>query len=93
MTEQHTGQSIIESREDSHGDYQVQAALSQAQKELFRASPGWERLAPHQRETLDMICVKMSRILNGDPNTADHWLDMAGYATLSHNVLTKGTHL
>jgi len=93
MSDTHTAQSVIESREESHGDYRVQAALSQAQKDLLRASPGWERLAPDQRETLDMICVKMSRVLNGDPNTADHWLDMAGYATLVHNHLTKGTPL
>lgn len=39
-------------------------------------------LAPDQREALDMICHKLARILNGDPNYADSWVDIAGYAKL-----------
>ena len=35
-----------------------------------------------QREALDMICHKIGRIVNGDPNYADSWHDIAGYATL-----------
>lgn len=33
-------------------------------------------------EALEMICVKMARILNGDPLYADNWVDIAGYAKL-----------
>lgn len=29
-----------------------------------------------------MICHKMARIINGDPNYRDSWDDVAGYATL-----------
>jgi hypothetical protein len=29
-----------------------------------------------------MIMHKVARILNGDPNYADNWIDIAGYATL-----------
>jgi hypothetical protein len=29
-----------------------------------------------------MICHKIARILNGDPNYADSWVDIAGYAQL-----------
>jgi len=35
-----------------------------------------------QQEALDMICHKIGRILNGDPNYADSWHDIAGYAQL-----------
>lgn len=35
-----------------------------------------------QREALDMIFHKIGRILNGDPNYADSWIDIAGYAKL-----------
>tara|TARA_R110000868_G_scaffold155324_3_gene381732 strand:- start:1272 stop:1856 length:585 start_codon:yes stop_codon:yes gene_type:complete len=35
-----------------------------------------------QALALYMICQKMARIANGDPNHADSWLDIAGYATL-----------
>lgn len=39
-------------------------------------------LDPDQREALDMICHKIARIINGDPNYADSWVDIAGYAKL-----------
>ena len=29
-----------------------------------------------------MIFAKVGRILNGDPNYADSWIDIAGYAKL-----------
>jgi hypothetical protein len=40
------------------------------------------KLAPDQREALAMIANKLGRILNGDPNYADSWMDIAGYAKL-----------
>ena len=46
----------------------------------MRLMPGWKNLLPHQRESLDMIQHKISRILNGDPNIVDSWADIAGYA-------------
>jgi hypothetical protein len=39
-------------------------------------------LTPSQQESLDMIFHKIGRILNGDPNYADSWVDIAGYAKL-----------
>lgn len=39
-------------------------------------------LAPDQQEALDMICHKLGRIINGDPDYADSWVDIAGYAKL-----------
>lgn len=39
-------------------------------------------LAADQQEALDMICHKIGRILNGDPDYADSWHDIAGYAQL-----------
>lgn len=41
-----------------------------------------DHLAPDQQEALDMICHKIGRILNGDPDYADSWHDIAGYAQL-----------
>lgn len=43
---------------------------------------GWFKLAPDQAEALEMIAQKIARILAGDPNYADSWHDIAGYATL-----------
>lgn len=42
----------------------------------------WQLLAPDQREALEMLQHKVGRILNGDPDYADSWRDIAGYAQL-----------
>lgn len=44
-------------------------------------------LAYDQQEALDMICHKIARIVNGDPNYADNWHDIGGYAQLVANRL------
>jgi hypothetical protein len=41
-----------------------------------------DHLAPDQQEALDMICHKIGRIINGGPDYADSWHDIAGYAQL-----------
>lgn len=40
------------------------------------------RLDADQKEAIDMIFHKIGRIVNGDPNYADSWIDIAGYAQL-----------
>ena len=40
------------------------------------------RIVADQLEALDMIFSKIARIINGDPNYADSWHDIAGYAKL-----------
>jgi len=39
-------------------------------------------LANDQQEALDMICHKIGRIVNGDADYDDSWIDIAGYAQL-----------
>ena len=39
-------------------------------------------LAPDQYEAMDMIMHKVGRIVNGDPDYDDSWVDIAGYAQL-----------
>ena len=41
-----------------------------------------KELQADQAEALHMICHKIARIINGDPDYADNWVDIAGYATL-----------
>lgn len=40
------------------------------------------KLTSSQAEALHMIFHKIGRILNGDPDYADSWVDIAGYAQL-----------
>ena len=49
-----------------------------------------KRLADDQQEALDMICHKIGRIVNGDPDYADSWVDIAGYAKLVADRLETG---
>ena len=77
-----TIQEILKEREKTHGDFSVHAAITQAIKSCYKITTAYDRLSSPQRETLDMIAHKIGRILTGNPNTKDHWDDIAGYATL-----------
>ena len=48
-------------------------------------------LADDQSESLDMILHKIGRIVNGDPDYADSWVDIAGYAKLVADRLERET--
>ena len=81
-------QTTLLEREATHGHYPVQAEFSQDFKEQLRAHRNWENLSYDQRESLELICMKVSRIMHGNPNEPDHWKDIAGYATLVVNALS-----
>lgn len=70
-------------RQTTHGEFTDNAEIMQELKDGIRAREGWHRLTPVQREALDMILHKIGRIVTGNPNEPDHWLDIAGYATLA----------
>jgi hypothetical protein len=72
----------LEARGERYGKFETQGKISQHLKEAMRHYPGWSNLTDSQRESLDMIQHKISRILNGDPNYADSWHDITGYAKL-----------
>lgn len=75
---------ILAERGSRYGNYLKQTEIS---NELIRVMDGALRernktLACDQADALNMIAVKISRIINGDPDYADNWADIAGYATL-----------
>lgn len=71
---------IIAERAKTHGCYSLQSALAQDLKRRIRQEGA--TLTPQQTEALEMICVKMARIVCGNPNEPDHWRDLSGYALL-----------
>lgn len=73
----------LAARGSTHGDFTCNGEIMQRLKLDMRNHPGWEKLAPFQREALEMIQHKVGRILCGNPNFADHWHDIAGYAKLA----------
>ena len=80
-------------RANMHGDYQLVAVTAQALKRAMHAATlaSMVALNQQQQESLDMICTKLARIACGDPNHADHWHDIAGYARLVERALTTKT--
>lgn len=74
---------LVTIRHATHGDYRDTAQITQALKGVLHPLPGWPRMSHTQQESVDMICAKLARILNGDPSHADHWDDIAGYARLA----------
>lgn len=75
--------STLEDRGSRYGSFDEHARITQNIKAAMEDSPNWNcNLSTSQREALEMIAHKIGRILNGDPNYADSWHDIAGYATL-----------
>lgn len=73
---------ILNERGKRYGLFVHHADISQDFKHRMQGCSSWPKLAPDQKEALEMIAHKIARILNGDPNYADSWVDIAGYATL-----------
>lgn len=80
---------VLASRGHSYGECSVQFVTAQRIKEAMRNSSGWRSLDPVQREALEMMATKLSRVLDGDPRHVDSWQDMAGYALLIVGELSK----
>lgn len=78
---------VLAERGKVHGDYEDHALYTQRIKGIIRQSDNYKDMSPHQRETLEMIAHKIGRILAGDPNHKDHWIDIAGYAKLTADRL------
>ena len=71
-----------------YGKFKDVAATTYALQEILRDAKNHEHMTDDQVIALDMICNKMVRIVNGDPNYIDNWHDIAGYATLVEQELS-----
>jgi len=80
-------EAILTERGNTYGPFKANAIMAMAIQNTFNAVP---RLAgvhvPVSQEhqyALQMIAVKLARLLTGDPNHVDSWQDIAGYAELA----------
>ncbi len=80
---------ILTARQSTHGEFGDNARVSQSIKRILRAEPGWDLLTDTEREAMDMIALKFSRILSGKSLELQHWEDVVGYARLAEK-LCKG---
>lgn len=82
---QHDIEATLAERGSRYGVFRDHAKITQELKRaLFRHMDNVSHVEPDadQLEALEMICHKMGRIVNGDPDYADSWVDIAGYAKL-----------
>lgn len=75
---------VLDERGKRYGKFKDHASATQAIKAAIRHGliNADNVLADDQQEALEMIAHKIGRIVNGDPDYADSWVDIAGYAQL-----------
>lgn len=76
---------ILEERGSRYGEYTANAEVAQSLRRILRHAmqANGRQFTEVHLESLSMISHKLSRIVNGDPNYADSWVDIAGYAKLA----------
>lgn len=79
---------LLIEREKTHGAFEWNAFVSQRIKSVFRNCPGYADFSDGHKEALDMIALKLARLLQ-NPNHEDHWMDIAGYASLGLELVEK----
>lgn len=74
----------LNERAQDYGKFKDGAALMQGIKRLLadHARAHDKTFSDDQWEALEMIVHKIGRIVNGNPDKVDHWVDIAGYAKL-----------
>jgi len=74
---------LIEARSKTHGKFENNARIAQFLRAYWRSHPTWEDMPEQQREALDQMAGKFSRIFSGQASYDDHWADLAGYSELA----------
>ena len=67
-------------RGECYGKFNEFSSICQQLKNTAHSAPKWDAMPDDCREAVDMILHKVARALNGDPNYADNWHDIQGYA-------------
>jgi hypothetical protein len=75
---------ILDERASTYGNFIDVARMAQRLKNVAHTAAGdqGKTFAADQAEALDMIFSKLARIINGDSDHVDSWIDVAGYAKL-----------
>ena len=72
-----------------YGDFATHAQITQDIKKVMHSTPKWNSLSPDMKESLEMVAHKIGRILNGDPEYFDSWVDIEGYVNLVSRELQR----
>lgn len=79
----------LQERGSRYGDFADHAAIAQNLQDVMRSVDGWNRLDATKKQALIVIADKIARVLNGDPEYADNWHDIQGYARLVEERLSR----
>lgn len=82
-------ETMLDEREKRYGSFKNHSELSIALKNVLRREEKFHKMEPFKQEALDMICHKVARILNGDSDYDDNWVDVSGYSELVVRELKK----
>ncbi len=80
------GEMLI-ARGSKYGAFPDHAQITQDLKCVMQETPKWRSLSNDKKEALEMIAHKIGRILNGDPEYRDSWVDICGYSQLVVDTL------
>lgn len=73
---------ILIERKKQHGDFTIHSDISQAIKKIAYNSSGFKKFSNIEKEAMEMIIHKMSRLLCGANDKEDSWRDISGYSEL-----------
>lgn len=73
---------VLDARALTYGSFEENAKTAQTLNLVLHRQEGWYHLSFVQREALEMIMHKVSRLVNGDPTYLDTVVDIAGYTEL-----------
>lgn len=82
----------LQQRGERYGEFKDVASTTYGLQAILRDAKNHAHMSDDQLVALDMICNKMARIVNGDPNYIDNWHDIVGYATLVEQELSVTKH-
>lgn len=83
---------LLNERGKTHGTFTSNAFTAQEIKKAILSGIHYEKLNHVQRESLDMIASKISRILSGNADFLDHWEDIRGYTDLAISDIKGRQH-
>ena len=76
----------LNERGERYGSYSDVASTTQQLMAIVEYGASYKYLNAEQKTSLFMICNKIARAVNGDPQYFDNYRDIAGYATLAERA-------
>lgn len=80
---------VLNQRQKTHGEFSEVSKTYADFIKILEKTGFFNKCEDHHRLAIDVIFQKLARILNGDMNFYDHWVDICGYSELVKKELDK----